>query len=196
MGVKQVMGADLHTLASELGISLPSVRARGLPGCEEAAELELVEVGADGKEHFLVPDAAKAWQSLRAAALADNVQLSIVSAFRSVERQAEIIRRKLAAGQSIAEILEVCAPPGFSEHHTGRAVDLSGPGSPVLEVQFDQTTAFAWLVKHASTFGFCLSYPAGNQWGYRYEPWHWCFHDAVRQAAATDHQPAALKACR
>jgi hypothetical protein len=42
-----------------------------------------------------------------------------VSAFRSVERQAEIVRRKLAAGGRIEEILTVCAPPGFSEHHTG-----------------------------------------------------------------------------
>ena len=116
------MSVNLHTLASELGISLPSVQARGMAVCEEANELELAQVGADGKEHLLIPAAAKAWQSLRSAALADNVQLFIVSAFRSVERQADIIRRKLPVGQSIAEILEVCAPPGFSEHHTWRAV--------------------------------------------------------------------------
>lgn len=172
------MRADLHAFASELGISLASVEARGLPECEEASVLEMVEVGEDGKEHFLVPAAAKAWRALKAAAVAENIQIFIVSAFRSIERQAELVRRKLAAGRPIDEILSVCAPPGFSEHHTGRAVDLSTPGVSVLEPEFDQTAAFAWLTQHAKDFGFHLSFPAGNSQGYLYEPWHWCFHDA------------------
>ena len=171
------MRAELYALASELGVPMASVEARGLPEREEAAELEMVEVGVDGKEHFLIPAAAQAWRSLKAAAMAENIQLFIVSAFRSVERQADLIRRKLATGQSIEDILAVCAPPGFSEHHTGRAVDLSTPGAPVLETEFDQTAAFAWLARHAGDFGFYLSFPAGNSLGYLYEPWHWCFHD-------------------
>lgn len=144
----------------------------------------MVEVGEDGKEHFLVPAAAQAWRLLKAAAIAENIQLFIVSAFRSVERQAEIVRRKLAAGQSIDQILSVCAPPGFSEHHTGRAVDLSAPGVPVLEPAFDQTAAFAWLTQRAQDFGFYLSFPEGNSQGYLYEPWHWCFHNAESVAPA------------
>jgi zinc D-Ala-D-Ala carboxypeptidase len=171
------MRAHLRTFASELGISLASVEARGLPLCEEASELELVEVGEDGKEHFLVPAAANAWRSLQGAAIADDIQLFIVSAFRSVERQAELVRRKLAVGMPIDDVLSVCAPPGFSEHHTGRAVDLSTPGVSVLEAEFDQTVAFAWLTRRAKDFGFHLSFPAGNSQGYLYEPWHWCFHD-------------------
>jgi hypothetical protein len=47
------MSINLHILADELGISLPSVQGRGMPEYEEATELELVEAGADGKEHFL-----------------------------------------------------------------------------------------------------------------------------------------------
>ena len=80
----------------------------------------------------------------------------------------------------IEEVLTVCAPPGFSEHHTGRAVDLSTPGSPELEIEFDQTPAYAWLTKRAAEFGTYLSYPVGNPRGYHYEPWHWCFQDAQR----------------
>jgi len=176
------MRTDLYALASELGISMALVEARGLPECVEATELEVVEPGEDGKEHFLVPAAARAWRALKAAALAENVELFIVSAFRSVERQAELVRRKLAMGQAIEEVLAVCAPPGFSEHHTGRAIDLSAPGAPVLEPEFDQTTAFAWLTLHANDFGFHLSFPAGNPQGYLYEPWHWCFHHAVARS--------------
>jgi len=185
------MRTDLHSFATELGISVESIEGRGLRECEEATELEIVEVGEDGREHFLVPAAAQAWRSMKAAANTENIQLLIVSAFRSVERQAEIVRRKLAAGGRIEEILTVCAPPGFSEHHTGRAVDLSTPGVPALEVEFEQTAAFAWLTRHAINFSFHLSFPAGNAQGYLYEPWHWCFHDA-QPCGQPDRLQAAL----
>lgn len=189
------MRADLYAFASELGISLTSVKARGLLECEEAADLERVEVAEDGKEHFLVPAAAAAWHLMKTAAAAEHVQLLIVSAFRSIERQAELVRRKIAAGQSIEEILLICAPPGFSEHHTGRALDLSTPGVPVLETEFDQTAAFAWLTRRAKNFGFYLSFPVGNSQGYFYEPWHWCFHDA-QQSNPPDLRQAALASVR
>lgn len=179
------MRADLFALANDFGISIASLATRGLTEYEEATELEVVEVGEDGKEHFLVPAAAQAWRALKAGALDANVELFIVSAFRSVERQAEIVRRRLAKGQAIEEILVVCAPPGFSEHHSGRAIDLSTPGAPLLEPEFDQTAAFAWLTQHANDFGFRLSFPAGNLQGYIYEPWHWCFHVA-RQSSPTE----------
>jgi len=159
-----------------LGISSELITARGLRECEEATELEVAEVGANGRDHLLAPLASKAWRSLRAAALADGIDLFIVSAFRSIDRQAEIVRRKIEAGAAVESILTVCAPPGFSEHHTGRAIDLSTSGSRALEVEFDQTPAYAWLTEHASEFGYHLSYPVGNPSGYQYEPWHWCFH--------------------
>lgn len=161
-----------------LGISSESITTRGLCECEEAATLEVAEVGADGRDHLLVPLAAEAWRSLKAAALADGINLFIVSAFRSIDRQAEIVRRKLEAGATVESILSVCAPPGYSEHHTGRAIDISTPGSRAVEVEFDQTSAYAWLTKHAAKFGYYLSYPIGNCSGFQYEPWHWCFQDA------------------
>jgi len=161
-----------------LGISSELITARGLRECEEAATLEVAEVGADGRDHLLIPVAAEAWRSLKAAALADGIDLFIVSAFRSVDRQAEIVRRKLESGAAVESILAVCAPPGFSEHHTGRAVDLSTFGSRALEVEFGQTAAYGWLIQHAPEFGYYLSYPISNCWGYQYEPWHWCFQGA------------------
>ena len=172
------MHSRLIAIADELGISSTLLAARGLHECEEAECLEVAESGTDGRDHFLVATAAEAWRTLKAATLRDNVSLFIVSAFRSIERQAEIVRRKLDAGATIEDILTVCAPPGFSEHHTGRAVDVSTFGTPSLEVEFDQTPAFAWLMEYANDFRFYQSYPAGNPHGYQYEPWHWCFHDA------------------
>lgn len=169
-------GAGAYLAA--LGIAPESIAARGLRPHPEAAALELAEIGVDGREHFLVAEAARAWRHMRDKAQDDSVSLTIVSAFRSIERQAEIIRRKIETGAAVEEILRVSAPPGYSEHHTGRAVDLSTPGCRALEVAFNQTAAFAWLSQRASEFGFVLSYPEGNAWGYQYEPWHWCFNDA------------------
>lgn len=164
---------NIHLAA--LGISGELIAARGLRECEEATTLEVAEVGADGREHFLVPVAAKAWRNLKETALVDGIDLFIVSAFRSIDRQAEIVRRKLENGAAIESILTACAPPGFSEHHTGRAVDISTAGSRALETEFDQTPAYVWLTEHAIKFGYSLSYPSGNSYGYQYEPWHWCF---------------------
>lgn len=159
----------------DLGISSALIEARGLLPCSEAIELEVAEVGTDGKEHLLVSEAALAWRRMKAAAEGEGISLFIVSAFRSVERQVEIVRRKLKAGQVIEDILCVSAPPGFSEHHTGRAIDIGTAGAADLEDVFAETPAFAWLRKQAPHFGFKLSYPKDNPQGYRYEPWHWCF---------------------
>jgi D-alanyl-D-alanine carboxypeptidase len=168
----------MNPLLAALGISSELIAVRGLRVCEEATDLEVAEVGADERNHLLIPAAAEGWRNLKEAALGDGISLFIVSAFRSIDRQTEIVRKKLEAGMAIEEILTVCAPPGFSEHHTGRAIDLSTPGSRAVEIEFDQTAAFAWLNVHAAKFRFYLSYPVGNQCGYQYEPWHWCFNDA------------------
>jgi D-alanyl-D-alanine carboxypeptidase len=164
----------LRRLLAELGIPLEEMAARCLVLHDEAPELVLAETAPDGRKHMLAPAAAQAWQDMKAAALADRVPLRIVSAFRSVERQAEIVRRKLGEGTSIAEILRQSAPPGFSEHHTGCAIDIGTDDSPVLEREFEQTPAFAWLCANAGRFGFSMSFPADNPYGYVYEPWHWC----------------------
>ena len=142
-----------------------------------AEATELVSVGFDiyGREQRLMPHAAAAWNERRAAAERDGEVLQLVSAFRSVDYQKGIIQRKLAAGQSWEQILRVSALPGFSEHHTGRTIDVTTPGCKVLEEEFENTTAFRWLVRRAGEFGFTMTYPRGNSFGVAYEPWHWTF---------------------
>lgn len=173
-----VTNPRLTAINAELGIPADFLAARGLSECTEAPCLVVAEIGGDGREHLLAPSAAIAWRELKAAAIGEGISLFLVSAFRSIDRQTEIFRRKLETGVPIEDILSICAVPGFSEHHTGHAIDLSTPGSRSLEVEFDRTSAFVWLRVHAAEFGYHLSYPLGNRSGYQYEPWHWCFHDA------------------
>jgi D-alanyl-D-alanine carboxypeptidase len=165
-------------ILDELGITADMLLSRGLQRWPDATRLEVAETGEDGREHRLQPQAARAWRRMKSAAMLDGERLHIVSGFRSADRQAQIIRRKLQSGLSIEQILTVSAPPGYSEHHTGRAVDLSTPGAPPLELEFETTSAFRWLCGNAARFGFSLSYPAGNPHGYGYEPWHWCYREA------------------
>jgi D-alanyl-D-alanine carboxypeptidase len=160
---------------ADLGIPAGAMDARGLPLCAEAGDLVVAETEESGKQHLLAPDAAAAWQALKDAARRDGVVLEIASAFRSFDRQVEIVRRKLGEGTGIDAILCEVAPPGFSEHHTGRAIDINTPGCEAFEEAFEQTAAFDWLQMNARRFGFFLSYPRGNACGYIYEPWHWCY---------------------
>lgn len=168
---------DIAAIHRELGIPADYGPSRRLDPCEEAREL--VSIGPDllGREQRLMPAAAAAWEKMRGAAERDGVQLQVVSAFRSVDYQRALIARKLDRGQSIADVLKVNAAPGYSEHHTGRALDLTAPDCPPLELGFEQTRAFAWLQKHAARHGFRLSYPRDNPHGIMYEPWHWAFKE-------------------
>ena len=141
----------------------------------EPRELACIGIDIHGRHQWLTPLAARAWARMRDAAAREGIELQIVSAFRSATYQLGIIERKLERGQSIDEILRVNAAPGFSEHHSGRVVDITTPGHAALEEAFDQSPAFAWLQDEAARFGFSLSYPRDNRHGIAYEPWHWCW---------------------
>jgi D-alanyl-D-alanine carboxypeptidase len=163
----------LRELHKELGIPTNYGRSTGLPIFREAGEL--VEVGPNlvGRMQRLTPGAARQWHAMVETAAHIGIQLLIVSGFRSVEYQAGLIRSKIAAGQVIDDILKVNAAPGYSEHHTGRAIDIATPGSRPLTEEFESTDAYNWLESRAVEFGFLMSFPRDNPCGIAYEPWHW-----------------------
>jgi D-alanyl-D-alanine carboxypeptidase len=169
----------IHAVHRELGIPPDYATTRGLALQVEATLLVAAGHTAGGRALHLTPEAWEAWQRLCAAAASEGVPLLLLSAFRGVDHQTEIIRRKLAAGQRIDDILRVNAAPGYSEHHTGRAVDIGTPDAPPLEESFAGTAAFRWLEAHADQFGFLLSYPRDNAQGIAFEPWHWCWQNAT-----------------
>ncbi len=166
----------LRELHSELGIPADYAAVTGLPAFDEATELAEAGPNLIGRQVELLPVALESWQAMAAAAADDGISLLLVSGFRSYEYQARLIRKKLNAGQSIEAILRVNAAPGFSEHHTGRAIDIASPGSRPLTEEFEQSQGFAWLNSNAGQYGFSLSYPRDNPHGLAYEPWHWAFH--------------------
>jgi D-alanyl-D-alanine carboxypeptidase len=158
---------------ADLGIPSDYGRNPERPSYVEATELVDVEPNIVGTLQRLAPETAAAWLRMKERAAAAGVQLLLVSGFRSVRHQADLIRRKLATGQSIEAILKVNAAPGFSEHHTGRALDIATPGIRPLTLDFERSAAYAWLTAHAGEFAFHMPYERDNRFGFEYEPWHW-----------------------
>jgi D-alanyl-D-alanine carboxypeptidase len=168
---------DLRSLRRSLGIPADYGASRGMPAFREARHVVLVGRDPnDGKPVRLTPAAAQAWRRMRDAAAADGITLLPLSGFRSIARQTRLIRRNLAKGRPLDDILRYIAAPGYSEHHTGRAIDIGDPTDTTVEESFARTPAYRWLKKRAHEFGFVMTYPRGNHHGIGYEPWHWCWH--------------------
>lgn len=101
-----------------------------------------------------------------------DVDLRVLSAYRSFDTQAELKGAYTQTYGSGANAFS--ADQGFSEHQLGTTLDLTDPtiGGPYLS--FEETEAYAWLLKNAHRYGFVLSYPKNNGF-YIFEPWHWRF---------------------
>ena len=143
----------------------------------EAPPETLVPVLADGSLK-LREAAARAWFALEEDAQKAGVSLMVLSAFRShADQEYLFFEVKRQRGQDATTRAEVSAPPGYSEHHTGYALDIGDSSSPetYLNPDFENTAAFRWLKDNASFYGFELSFPPDNEQGISYEPWHWRF---------------------
>lgn len=140
------------------------------PECEALVE---TEPDVFGRQPLLKAEAYSAWQAMQAGAAAEGVVLQIVSAYRSAEYQQGLLRKKLDKGETLDSILKVNAAPGYSEHHSGCALDITSPGYAPLEEDFENSPAFHWLQANAAAYGFTMSFPRDNAAGMSYEPWHW-----------------------
>jgi zinc D-Ala-D-Ala carboxypeptidase len=146
-----------------------------MPRQEEASSLVLIGSDFWGSPAYLVPCAATAWQAMQNHATSQGIALVLVSAFRSIAEQEALLNRFAARGMSEDELIRRVAMPGFSEHHTGLAIDIgsSGRADPVQD--FTNTAEFSWLIENAHKFAFSMTYPENNRFEMAYEPWHWKF---------------------
>jgi len=127
-------------------------------------------------------EAADAMVAMFAAAKAEGAGgMQLQSAYRSYTTQVVVYNRYVSqAGQAGADAQS--ARPGFSEHQTGLAADISSlPATCVLAACFGDTPQGRWLVANAYRFGYLLRYPADKVavTGYMYEPWHFRYIGAA-----------------
>ncbi len=154
---------------------------------QEARQEDLVSV-YPGLE--LDRDTFNSLEAMRIAAKRDGINLIYLSGFRSHKLQEEIFfDLKSIRNQTAKERARVSAPPGYSEHSTGYAIDL-GDGNrreTDFTVAFANTQAFKWLQRNAAKYHFIMSFPESNRQGVSYEPWHWRFEgsaEALREFEA------------
>jgi zinc D-Ala-D-Ala carboxypeptidase len=141
----------------------------------EAPATELVSIGGG---YRLRKAAASKFQSMVSAARSSGVNITTISAFRSVEDQKRLFFNVGAErGQQPTKRAEVSAPPKYSEHHTGYVVDLGDGANPAtnLNQNFETTRAYKWLKANAARYSFEVSFPKDNVQKVSYEPWHWRF---------------------
>ena len=126
----------------------------------------------------LAPETALALMKLIYAAREDGVWIIPVSGFRTIAYQDKLWQSQIQRQGSPEAAAKISAPPGYSEHHTGYALDLTDgnlKSRDDITYKFAETDAFKWLNLHAKEFGFELSFPKDNPQGVSYEPWHWRF---------------------
>lgn len=129
--------------------------------------------GPHEKRH-LRKEAATALEELFAAAEEDGIELRAVSGYRSYKRQVSVYNSSVERnGEEYAS--RVSAKPGYSEHQTGLAIDVSSPSvGNVIEEVFGDSEEGKWLEEHAPEYGFVIRYLKDREdvTGYVYEPWH------------------------
>ena len=159
------------------GESLPSDTLFGHLPYDETEQL-LADAGRyrdTGRVVQLRAEAARAFRAMQASARLAGVELVPISGYRTRSYQEGLFSRAVGKYGSKQSAARWVAPPGYSEHHTGLALDIGALESPETDVEatFEDTPAFVWLKGNAHRFGFEISFPRDNSQGVSYEPWHW-----------------------
>jgi len=131
-----------------------------------------IEVHIDMRDSLLM---------MREEAKKDGIYLVFLSGYRSINLQNDIFYSlKSFRNQEAAERARVSAPPGYSEHSTGFAIDIGDATQREtdFETDFENTDAFSWLIKNAAKFHFKLSFNKDNKY-IEYEPWHWRYEGSI-----------------
>ena len=144
----------------------------------ETPEEKLVLIEPNIEVHMDMRDSLL---KMREEAKKDGIYLVFLSGYRSINLQNDIFfSLKSIRNQEAAERARVSAPPGYSEHSTGFAIDIGDATQREtdFEPDFENTDAFRWLIKNAAKFHFKLSFNKDNKY-IDYEPWHWRYEGSI-----------------
>jgi len=132
---------------SMVGLAATAARAEKAVGYVAGTRTTLRITEVEGKD--VEVRTAKAFRIMAKAASKKGVDLRIRSGFRTFAKQERLYKEYRRGDGNLA------APPGYSNHESGRALDL----------YVTDHKAFDWLTEHARTYGFHRTVPG--------EAWHW-----------------------
>lgn len=127
----------------------------------------------NGQRIYLCRKAVADFRRMCDEAKADGIYIVARHGYRNVSRQTRIVNFYTEKeGKSAA--MARCAPPRFSEHHTGIAIDVTGGNIQEGEIVWNPEAAYAWIGEHCHEYGFMIKNLAGAEHitGTMYEPWH------------------------
>ena len=145
---------------------------------EEISQDKLVFIEPNIEVHVDMRDSLL---RMREEAKNDGIYLTFLSGYRSINLQNDIFYSlKSSRNQEASERARVSAPPGYSEHSTGFAIDIGDATQREtdFETEFENTKAFRWLINNAAKFHFKLSFDKKNKF-IDYEPWHWRYEGSI-----------------
>lgn len=143
------------------------------------------------KAMYLQRDVVFAFQRMNQAALAEGIDIKIISGTRNFWQQKAIWERKWTSNTTLhgtgienaRQILRFSSMPGSSRHHWGTDIDINS-----LEPGYFRNgrglREITWLRKHAAAYGFCEVYSprsTGRTKGYEPEAWHWSYLPLANQ---------------
>ena len=145
---------------------------------EETIEL-VADKDAWGDEVKVEKEALAQFKKLQAVLKEEGVDIELDSIYRSVAEQQDRWDRWSADPEKGPEyVKKYVAVPGYSEHHTGLAIDICLVKNGEIIADNDDMIAekaiFAKIHAKLADYGFILRYPNGKKdiTGYNYEPWH------------------------
>ena len=159
---------------------------------EEISQDKLVVIEPNIQVHI---DMSESLLQMRKDAMKDGIYLAFLSGYRSINLQKDIFYSlKSIRNQNAAERARVSAPPGYSEHSTGFAIDIGDADKREtdFEVEFENTNAFRWLKKNAAKYHFKLSFNQNNK-NVDYEPWHWRYEGSIEALKVFESSNRNLK---
>ena len=127
----------------------------------------------NGSSLYITEEANSELKKMLQAAKDDDIMLMVESGYRSYGYQKKIFSKLIQKGRTYDDIIRYVAPPGYSQHSLGTAVDFYPS-----DWQFAGLPAYTWLKENGERFGFYESYPENNKQGYPWEAWHWNYTGA------------------
>ena len=151
-------------------------------------KVDLVEAeNSLGEKYMVEREALGKFNELRDALLEEGIDIELDSTYRSVARQEEIYQEFTEEkGEDYAK--QYVATPGYSEHHTGLAIDIclikDGEYIADNDAMIAEKEIFEKIHAKLADYGFILRYPEGKEeiTGYSAEPWHFRYIGDVNAA--------------
>ncbi len=148
-----------------------------IPGMDDLAQIP-VEFTWQETRLYIHHEARDAFVAMAQDARNDGIHLQAHSGFRSIRYQKKLFSKGMAKGRTWEDMVRYVAPPGYSEHMLGIAVDLYPS-----DWRFAGTAAYGWLKEHGAAYGFVESYPEKSSEGLPWEAWHWRYCASVSKRA-------------